>query len=484
MKLISFGSTNEAQVVLHSPYVSGYHAELLLLDNGDMLLFDKGSKNGTFVNGMRIEPEKAVGVSRQSQVYLADQPLNWATVPVITPNPNVVETKSIGSHYMNTIRVNDPKVSRFHATVKKTNKGKWFICDHSSNGTTVNGARLPKDLDRPLKASDKIVCAGIPVQNPIPQGGGNGKIWGIIAGAAAAVAAVVALIFVLGGGTSAEKLYKKYANATVMVECDYHFRASAEHFEPMEFIIKDGDPVWYDGSECHTHAASGFFIGDDGVIATNLHVVAPWKFKEKEDALFTLIKSFYVEQFSGRSLSIADVKVDGIIDIGIYPNGLTIHPSNRIPCKVLIESDNMQRDIALLQTLDGKFPDNATSVPYSKIFKEKEDVAIGTEVALIGFPASYIMQDWSNVENIAEIPLQASSSTGIVSKNNDKDRYYFDAASYSGASGSPIFDLKKGRVVGIATGAKVDEDGSRIQGANFCIKSRHLYKLLQKASEE
>ena len=58
MKLIIIGrDSNEANIVLSSQYVSGYHAEIIQLDNGDMYLVDKSS-NGTFVNGSRVTPGK------------------------------------------------------------------------------------------------------------------------------------------------------------------------------------------------------------------------------------------------------------------------------------------------------------------------------------------------------------------------------------------------------------------------------------------
>ena len=47
MKLTVFGrDPQQADVVLSSTFVSGYHAELIQLDNGDMYLVDKSS-NGT-----------------------------------------------------------------------------------------------------------------------------------------------------------------------------------------------------------------------------------------------------------------------------------------------------------------------------------------------------------------------------------------------------------------------------------------------------
>lgn len=125
MRLISIGSSAQAQIVLNSQYVSGYHAELLQLDNGDMMLVDKGSSNGTFVNGNRIAPEKEVTVTRNDTITIADQTLPWSMIPVlqIPDKENIRIIKGIGSHYLNAIHVSGNQVSRFHATVKQTKDG-------------------------------------------------------------------------------------------------------------------------------------------------------------------------------------------------------------------------------------------------------------------------------------------------------------------------------------------------------------------------
>jgi hypothetical protein len=49
----TIGRAPENQIVLASPIVSGYHAEVRH-ENGQYVLYDKDSRNGTFVNGRRI----------------------------------------------------------------------------------------------------------------------------------------------------------------------------------------------------------------------------------------------------------------------------------------------------------------------------------------------------------------------------------------------------------------------------------------------
>ena len=145
MKLTVFGrDPQQADVVLSSTFVSGYHAELIQLDNGDMYLVDKSS-NGTLLNGSKLVPGKETPVRRGDNVMFADVPLNWNQIEDLRLPANVKVVKTIGAHYTNDIKLQGAAVSRFHAALRQTNDGKWYICDYSKNGTTVNGRRIEKN---------------------------------------------------------------------------------------------------------------------------------------------------------------------------------------------------------------------------------------------------------------------------------------------------------------------------------------------------
>ena len=46
MKLLKIGSSSSSNIVLNSEFVSSHHAEILLLDSGEIILEDKNSTNG------------------------------------------------------------------------------------------------------------------------------------------------------------------------------------------------------------------------------------------------------------------------------------------------------------------------------------------------------------------------------------------------------------------------------------------------------
>ena len=49
MRLLKIGRDASCNIVLHSDKVSSLHAEMTILNNGDILLEDKNSRNGTFL---------------------------------------------------------------------------------------------------------------------------------------------------------------------------------------------------------------------------------------------------------------------------------------------------------------------------------------------------------------------------------------------------------------------------------------------------
>ena len=156
MKLLVIGNNSNCHIRLNSPFVSGYHAELLLLDNGEILLTDKGSRNGTYLNDQRLQPNKDVSVKRGDAIRIADQLLDWQNVPSL-PMPDfskIKEMRGIGTNFRNKHQLQGDKVSRFHATLIKRNDKKWYIQDHSKNGTSVNGKSLPKNKYVRIKHGD------------------------------------------------------------------------------------------------------------------------------------------------------------------------------------------------------------------------------------------------------------------------------------------------------------------------------------------
>lgn len=503
MRLIVIGRDPKAEIVISNEYISNYHAEIIQLDNGDMYIVDK-STNGTYLNGTRLAPGKETPVNRGDKVSFTELgiPLDWSRVtPLDKPN-NVKRTINIGSHYMNTVTVKGSNVSRFHATIREMNDGKWFICDHSLNGTTVNGRNIPKNVYVPLKAKDEIYCAGIPVENPVPRKKSPWLYGGISVAVVCVAALVVAGLYFMKRPMSDEQLISTYEHSVVLMISSYHFEVSCgtlpinvlpdpesynsrikEFKEPLytEFIIEGDRVIKYDGSNSMQGTGTGFFVGNSGAIMTNRHVARPWEMdkidygtdiitieKAAEDYYRDKLTKLYEMGCIEALPYISQVEVRGVLDnMIIIPNGKYFNSLNAITCtEIACSSEN--EDLAIFKILTDQIPVNVTPVPLERIVAN--DPQKGAHVLTIGFPMGLDILD-----NLEKTEIQAHATSGSISRNDNKYVFGFDAATRPGASGSPIFD-KYGNLMGVLNSGYVST-----QGFNFGIRSKYAVSILEAA---
>ena len=235
MRILKIGRDASCDIVIQSPMVSSVHAELTLLDSGDMMIEDRGSHNGTFVMGQQIKPGTPAKVTRGDKITFGNVDLQWNQVPMPEDNSAYKGIYGIGSHFNNDIQVTGATVSRYHATVKQGRDGKFYIFDHSKNGTTVDGVRIPKDTPYRIKKKSAVVCGGVPVnlatQLPWPS-----ESWKYIVGAVAGLVVLVGVGFglmkLIGGGFgggkeySDEELYARYNTSIAMIIGNNHLEVT------------------------------------------------------------------------------------------------------------------------------------------------------------------------------------------------------------------------------------------------------------------
>lgn len=489
MKLIVIGrNPQEANIVLNSQYISNYHAEIIQLDNGDMFLVDK-STNGTFLNGVKLTPGKEVAVKRGDNITFADIPLDWGLIDEIRVPRDVKQLLGIGSHYMNAINVQGGNVSRFHATIRQMSDGKWYISDHSKNGTTVNGVRIQKNRYVRFKKGDEIACAGVPVQNPIKDADIPWKwIGGVFAAVCACVLAIVLLTKPQPSKMTPEEISNTYSPTVAWMRTYYHFEVSCTGVDlnklrgiPTEFIINEKgriEPTYLGGTM--SASGTGFFIGNDGNIVTNRHVARPWEtepgdmyvnaptFIALAEAVFReeLLNSDYLSLILPH---ISTLEVKGVVDQTILiSSGSFYDPNNVVNCHE-IACSSIDEDLAVFKVRHNLMLPNIISIPYDKI--NADELVLGTKVYTIGYPRGLALQDYKNK------PLQPYFADGSVSNmSHSQEQFSLTAVSYHGASGSPVFD-EYGNLVGI-----LNAGINTSQGYNFAIKAKYLDKLLRDAN--
>lgn len=74
MNILTIGRDANNEIVLDNNFVSRRHAQLIISDNGQVLIKDLGSSNGTFVNGNKVTESH---LKPGDMVKCADIHLNW-----------------------------------------------------------------------------------------------------------------------------------------------------------------------------------------------------------------------------------------------------------------------------------------------------------------------------------------------------------------------------------------------------------------------
>lgn len=171
---------------------------------------------------------------------------------------------------------------------------------------------------------------------------------------------------------------------------------------------------------------SGFFLSEDGYLATNYHVV------EHAD----------------------------VIEVSIVRDGEWEHHPARV---VLSDEEN---DLSILKIDDNNFK-NLPPIPYNFTTNIKDT---GSEVFTLGYPIAEVMGD-----EVKFTDGKISSKTGI---QGDATVYQISVPIQPGNSGGPLFD-NNGNLVGI-TSATLNKDYFKSENVNYAIKSSYLKALVDK----
>ena len=526
MRLLKIGRDASCDIVLHSEKVSSLHAEITLMNSGDIMLEDKGSRNGTFIMNQAIKPGKPVNVRRGDAIRFADVELQWSQLPPPEDNSAFRAIYGIGSHFNNDIQISGGTVSRYHATIKVGKDNKVYIVDHSKNGTTVDGKKIPANSPTRIKKNSAIVCGGVPLNLKTSPIVWPNELWKTLLLTAACALLLCGIGYSIyeyfhreSDFTDAE-LYARYNHSVVMLVGIYHYEVSVgdwteeqfvrynndcsqikelngqELFIPSQVVMNEKTGQWtlsigYSSKDLidksnkeGIYGGTGFFISNDGQLITNLHVVKPWLDSNMGEFLqntFSKNLAKYAEFMSSLKLAkngviasifspseiaayISQVKVTGVLDyIALIPNGEVYDPDNIIKCRVLSAGDDLNRDVALVQTITKRLPTgDCTTINVKDSIDVSDDVlTVGKHIYTLGFPMLRGLQDTKS-----ESGIQLLARGGSITQIPNEYKFGFDAASFGGASGSPIFN-EKGMLIGI-----LNSGARATQGFNYGIKAK------------
>ena len=544
MRLLKIGRDPGCDITINNSRVSSLHAELTVLNNGDILLEDKGSTNGTFVQNRQLKPGKAANIRRGDLVRFAEVELQWTQVP-LEDNSGYKAVWGIGKDFHNDFQLAGDTVSRFHATIKQATDGKMYIIDHSKNGTTVDGNKIMPNNPTRIKKNSVVTCGNVSVDlSRLPWPKDVLKITLAVLAAILLLAAIGYGIYKMvqpdpkvvkewvidpvtkdtcginaygdtiqrkQGGTTDKAIYEKYKTSVVFLQGVFHYKVTAGDMSeemmndmglPSEILItEDGYKATSSMSleerlkYLAKYNGTGFFISengkDEGKLLTNLHVVKPWLFEKIDGQLVTewlesiLKKAFakkvqdqdFIRHLLGTSASvlsayISQIKVEGVLDkIVLVPYGKRYDPENYIKCELLSAGEsNVDKDIALIQSIGGEIPKGCSYVEIDKVLETSpEAIKVPKHICTLGYPFGTALQTID-----AEHGLQIYFNGGNINKDADEFKLYFNAASYHGASGSPVFN-EYGKLVGV-----VNSGVDKSQGFNAAVKAQWIKELLER----
>lgn len=517
MRLYKIGRDVACDIKLHSDKISSLHAELIQLNNGDMLLEDKGSKNGTYIMNKPIKPGILIPIRRGDAIRFADVELGWSMIGLPQDLSGYKAVYGIGKNTVyNDIVINGNTVSRFHATLMIDKNGKVYIQDHSTNGTTVNGTRIPSHQSVRLKYHDAVVCGGVPVdlkkyiKTPFP----------IVPVVSSMIAAAVIVLCVLFGRNLVSGSPKDYIQSTALVKGSYYYTVKLKDdpfvnndimktvFQkcgiswPTTFKIginDNGEYGLYDGKNYGTigYQGTAFFVSEDGKLLTNRHVALPWTSIQEQtvdeiNQTMAVLKREYLKElivpilgqiveFLGQNTCNAyidrfrnsDIEISGRHDyIAIGYAGYNYNTFDEFArCTVIADSEDDNIDLAVLQLNTKKTPDDIKYIVdvENAVTDSKKLTPLEEDFYYIGYPSGIVIN-----YNPLEGGLMPMMNKVSLAKKPGKYNMELQSEVKGGASGSPIID-KHGHLVGV-----ISARSTLITTLSYAVLAKHAQELLKR----
>lgn len=520
MRLLKVGRDQSCDIVLHSDKASALHAEITILNNGDILLEDKNSRNGTFVMNRPIKPGTQVSIKRGDAIRFGDVELIWNQVPMPENLSNYKAVYGIGTSMRNDIQIAGNTASRYHATLKIDRKGKAFLQDHSKNGSTVNGERLNPGQTRQIKKTDSIVCGGVPVNlsQYIP-----GNPWSKILGIAAAIVAIVvggwtAWTYSPWNNTINPATTQALENASACVYGGYYFEVTIKD-DPFKGMYPE--EIWpstwrfgwipektangirqkavplneYPNAHPFEYTGTAFFISENGEMGTNRHIAVPWESQKSEFendirdflanqrtklapalSLYSGVTSEVEWQARMNRLTSSDIIISGNHTyFGIGMTGAKVNNALDLQqAQVIAESGDDKRDVALIRLNSRKTPDYIIRLGaiYDIDQARSDETTLkpqSEELTIIGYP----MGETVASQTFDGKELRPTIHTTKLSKIPDDNQIQVQATGIGGFSGSPVSDSNH-RLVGVLC------SGFRGTDVTYCCNIKHLVELYNK----
>jgi len=419
-RVLNIGSNFRNDIILNSPTVSRYHGSLRVKGN-KAYLHDNGSKNGTLLNGVRIEPGKDVRVKKGDSVQCGSEDIT-EQIKAFIPN-NVGKIAAISAACV--------------AAVALLAGGAYALWG--------NGSNVPS---HPSDYQDAVVylLAGFHTEITFDDDAGSG---------------LVARFDDNGASWKDDETAEKrpiFIQATAFfIDREGRMVTNKHAAAPWDEYLKkayDGDPsiTW----EEHMKQEFEKFWPDKLKIAQLMssdnevynRAVYELKLTEVGKKLLNGCKSPADLGAKINRLFKSKVKIQGYLDyiaVG-YPGRKYTAIDEFQRCDTIAVANDPSVDLAVLQLNDKKTPDHIKYVFDMKNWNEKTLVPQKDVLYTIGYPAGLM---WGQDEK--SDALAPSLYDTKCSQVPTRYEFQIQNATIGGSSGSPVFN-KKGELVGILFG--------------------------------
>jgi len=137
------GDANQSTFVLTDETVSRLHATVTAFQDGTIQVEDYNSTCGTFINGYAITGPANLVPEDLLKIGNTEISLTWSTEASNAPDWQAPSTAiSIGRDPLNTLVINDPRVSRRHACLERRGTLFYLTDLNSTYGTYLNGKNI------------------------------------------------------------------------------------------------------------------------------------------------------------------------------------------------------------------------------------------------------------------------------------------------------------------------------------------------------
>lgn len=330
-----------------------------------------------------------------------------------------------------------------------------------------------------------------------------------------AISTVLLLVSCAPKPLTSEEILNEYQSGVVLVANTHYYTISIDGedvFYFSNYSESDGLSGFTSDEDSITYSVSwgtGFFVSEDGMIATNSHVVNP-KVDDKTisknmSKLFSAIKvqcqseiddynvviarlqnilsyeyddDYYqmyqyakqqrdeyqeiVENLSNISSSDIEIKTHCKISVGFSETHVT-ELADMESCVVI--KDDPEHDLAIIQLKNKRTPEERC------VFEVPSDEEVEYEIDEKLYAISYNMGPQLS---ITETGMRPQIQSGNISQITDNNQILYSIPTLPGSSGSPVIDSYGNLVAVNYAGISIT------QGFNYGIKVKHLYSLLNR----